>query len=113
MILRFFGASAQQVQKVGAWWRENRPSAPDLFADELEWALQMLTSAPELGAVYGPGAAGGVRRVLLPKTQYYLYYAVDRDRGLIGIIALWSCHRGRGPRLSSFKGLPGANKPAR
>jgi plasmid stabilization system protein ParE len=105
MIIRFFGPSLGHVRKIGAWWRKNRPSAPALFADELEQALERLAFAPEIGPLYLPKAAQGVRRLLLPKTQYYVYYAIDRDLGLIGVIAVWSCRRGSAPRLAFFKGL--------
>jgi len=35
-----------QVAEIDAWWRENRLAAPDLFADELERALDDLARMP-------------------------------------------------------------------
>jgi len=46
-----FSAEAQaQVDRIGAWWRENRKAAPDLFAEELREALRMLSETLEVGA---------------------------------------------------------------
>jgi len=38
-----------QVERIDAWWRENRQAAPNLFADELEQALLALAETPALG----------------------------------------------------------------
>jgi hypothetical protein len=35
-------AAQAQAHKISAWWRENRPSAPDLFDDEMEAVLERL-----------------------------------------------------------------------
>ncbi|MCC6556036.1 MAG: hypothetical protein IT372_24000 [Polyangiaceae bacterium] len=39
----------------------------------------------------------GVRRLLLPRTGYYLYYTVDDTASAVRIVALW--HTSRGGRL--------------
>jgi plasmid stabilization system protein ParE len=84
-----------QMQRIDAWWRENRPSAPDLFADELEQALGALESSPRLGVRYEPRP--GVRRLLLRQTHYHLYFLEEEER--VYVLAVWSAFRGRGPRL--------------
>jgi plasmid stabilization system protein ParE len=61
-----------EVARVDAWWRENRPAAPDLFVDELEQALLALQDAPAIGTGYVPKP--GVRRLLLKRTHYHLYF---------------------------------------
>jgi plasmid stabilization system protein ParE len=101
--VRFLGRSAEQARAVDAWWRENRPAAPSLFADELASALRLLRRTPEMGAPYGPKANDGVRRVLLSRTQYYVYYAVEPETRFIGVLAVWSCLRGKPPSLSHVK----------
>ncbi|WP_437590379.1 type II toxin-antitoxin system RelE/ParE family toxin [Sorangium sp. So ce1000] len=103
MKVRFLGRSAEQARAVDAWWRENRPAAPSLFADELASTLRMLRRTPEMGAPYSPKAKDGVRRVLLSRTQYYLYYAVEPETRLIGVLAIWSCLRGKPPSLGRVK----------
>ncbi len=85
-----------QVAKIDAWWRQNRLTAPDRFTDELERAFDDLGTIPSLGTVY-PQGQPGVRRLLLHRTHYYLYFVEEADR--IYVVAMWSCFRGRGPKL--------------
>lgn len=85
-----------QVKEIDAWWRENRLAAPDLFTHELDQAVLMLEQSPTVGSRYEAGAKS-VRRVLLRRTHYYLYF-VDRDDSLY-VVAVWSVYRGRGPKL--------------
>jgi plasmid stabilization system protein ParE len=89
-------AEAQaQVDRIDAWWREHRQAAPDLFAEELEAALCALAETPALGVRYTPRP--NVRRLLLGRTRYHLY--VTQDAAKVYVVAVWSAHRGRGPRL--------------
>jgi plasmid stabilization system protein ParE len=94
--------AAGQIRAVDAWWRENR-GGPLGFVDEVAHAIDLLLTSPELGALYEPKAAFGVRRILLPKSQHYLYYVFHRSRGTLRILSVWSCHRGRPPQLGSLK----------
>lgn len=88
--------ASAQTEKIDAWWRRNRLAAPDLFMDEVDRALAELGAMPSLGTVYRPGSVG-VRRLLLRRTHYYLYFIEEPDR--IYVVAVWSCFRGRGPKL--------------
>ncbi len=85
-----------QVAEIDAWWRRNREKAPGLFTDELDKALDDLGSTPSLGVVYRPGDPA-VRRLLLQRTHHHLYFVEQTDR--IPVVAVWSCFRGRGPKL--------------
>jgi plasmid stabilization system protein ParE len=84
-----------QVERIDAWWREHRPAAPSLFAEELEEALRRLAEAPASTVRYPPRP--GVRRLLLPRTRHHLYVLEEGTR--VHVVAVWSAHRGRGPRL--------------
>ncbi len=84
-----------QVQRIDVWWRKNRQAAPDLFASELDQALRALEDAPALGVRYEPRP--GVRRLLLKRTHYHLYFVEQTDR--VYVAAVWSAYRGRGPKL--------------
>lgn len=86
-----------QARIIDSWWRENRPSAPELFVSELSSALSTLASAPKAGTPY-PHELPGVRRLLLRSTRYHVYYcAKDED---VMVVAIWSSVRGSGPDLS-------------
>lgn len=84
-----------EVARVDAWWRQNRRAAPDLFLDELALALVALEDAPAIGRHYEPRP--GVRRLLLTRTHFHLYFTEQAGRVLV--VAVWSAHRGRGPWL--------------
>ncbi len=85
-----------QANAIDAWWRENRRLAPDLFTNELERALLALGDTPTLGVTYSTGART-VRRLLLRRTHYHLYFEQQSER--VFVVALWSAFRGRGPKL--------------
>lgn len=97
MTIHFSPQALAQVQAAQTWWKRNRPSAPRLLRDELAEALRLLRDAPEAGAPYAHRRLRGVRRVVLHRTRYYLYY-VTEPAG-VTILALWSVLRGRAPPL--------------
>jgi plasmid stabilization system protein ParE len=84
-----------QVLAIDSWWREHRPSAPDLFAQELEYALRLLKDVPSLGVGYDD--AKRVRRLLLRKTGHHVYFT--RSAEVLSVVAVWSGRRGHGPPL--------------
>jgi plasmid stabilization system protein ParE len=86
----------RQVKDAAAWWRENRPEAPELFWRELSGALDLLRTAPLAGATYN---ARGVRRVLMPQTRYQVFYRYEASSGRLSVMAVWSSLRGKGPPL--------------
>jgi plasmid stabilization system protein ParE len=84
-----------QALAIDAWWRETRLGAPQLFARELEMALQALGSTPGLGTPYRHRE--GVHRLLLRRSHYHVYF-VERT-GAVFVLAVWSAFRGTGPAL--------------
>ena len=95
MKVELSGEALAEVERADAWWRENRPAAPDVFANELDQALIALEGTPGLGLRYEPKP--GIRRLLLQRTSYHLYFLVQADR--VHVVAAWSAFRGRGPAL--------------
>jgi plasmid stabilization system protein ParE len=85
-----------QVRLIHEWWRANRLAAPSLFADELATALDQLERGVVFGVVY-PFALFEVRRFLLPRSRYHVFYSVDGD--LVKVRAVWHASRGKGPPL--------------
>ncbi len=73
----------------------NRSDARDLFTSELDGATLALEDNPALGVGYDPKP--GVRRMLLRRTSYHLYFVEEVERVLV--VAVWSANRGRGPSL--------------
>lgn len=88
-----------QIEAAHRWWLENRDKAPDLFVSELEAAQQLLAVEPEAGTGFPTPRYPGVRRLLMVKTRYHLYYTVHEEEELVLIRALWHASRGRVPPL--------------
>jgi plasmid stabilization system protein ParE len=86
-----------QIRRISEWWRENRPAAPELFANELAAALETLGHGVLLGVIY-PFQPFPVRRVFLPRSKYHVYYSVEAD--LVKVRAVWHAARGAVPVLT-------------
>lgn len=100
MIVRYLPRARRRLTWVDSWWRQNRPSSPNLFDDEVVETVGRLKDAPLLvGSVFQVADDRKIRRVLLPKTQQFLYYTVEPGGGLVTVITVWGAARGRGPRL--------------
>jgi plasmid stabilization system protein ParE len=88
----------QQARKISAWWRANR-DAKGLFKEELAAAKKVLRRDAGKLAVYSNEAGQAVRRFLLKRTGYHLYYVIDEERGVVRVAAIWGAARGSGPPL--------------
>jgi plasmid stabilization system protein ParE len=101
--LRFRFSVARRAQRqilaAAKWWAENRPAAPALLREELESAYALIASLPFAGEAVPHSRIVGLRRVLLSRTQYHVYYVAPNDEGVIAVLALWHTSRGKGPPL--------------
>lgn len=95
--VRFVTRAAKQVREAEQWWRANRPEATNLFAEEVAAVVALLAGSPQIGSPYEPRP--GVRRVLLRRTLYWVYYVYDPVRDEVRVRALWHSTRGRTPPL--------------
>jgi plasmid stabilization system protein ParE len=99
--VEFSDEARGHVSVIDPWWRANRPSAPTLFSQELAAAVGMLRAIPFVGNVYPPSPEPGMRRLLMPRTQYHLHYVVlDREARVL-VHAVWHAKRGHGPVLGA------------
>ena len=87
----------EHAQAIRAWWIENRPAAPNLFVDELGAAIRKLGVLPRIGCRYDAPSQPEMRRVLMPRTRYHIYYTVDEDSRVARIQAVWHASRGHAP----------------
>lgn len=97
--LRVSRRAAQRIRQISDWWVENREKAPSAFADDLAAAIDVITEFPKLGEAVRHPRRAHLRRMLLPRTRYYLYYAIDADNESIEILTLWHTSRGSEPSL--------------
>lgn len=89
--------AAREIADAAEWWRAKRPAATGLLRVELARAFQLLGARPEIGARATNARLVGVRRVLLSRVRYHLYYRVRGN--VIEILALWHVSRGTGPSV--------------
>ncbi|HEX7479089.1 MAG TPA: hypothetical protein VF331_14890 [Polyangiales bacterium] len=82
---------------IDASWRENRPAAPELFAQEFAETVATLQAVPGAGLRAQHTTVKGLRRIALRATRYHLYYVANETTLLV--LAVWSSVRGRGPDL--------------
>ena len=87
------------VETIESWWRENRPAAPDMFSRELEAAVRLLETSPMIGKAYPQAPVSEVRRLLIGRSRYYVYWEVDLGSTVVTILAIWYAGRGSGPPL--------------
>jgi len=84
---------------IDTWWKVNRPAAPDLFRRELEDVVRLVATSPTVGtpAEIGDADFSGVRRALMRRTRYHVYYRVTGER--LEVLAVWHAVRGELPTL--------------
>jgi plasmid stabilization system protein ParE len=87
-----------QFLELNRWWRKNRPANPGLLKQEVREALIRLALQPE-GGPQADAIEPGLRKLLLPRTRYYIYYEIDHAKRTVSILAFWHTARGRRPRL--------------
>ena len=95
----FSRAADAQVETIESWWRENRPAAPNMFRRELEAAVRLLETSPLIGKAYLQAPVPDVRRLLIGRSRYHVYWEVDVATQAVTIIAVWYAGRGSGPRF--------------
>ena len=95
--LRTAPQARAQVRRAKDWWTRNRGSSPEFLRDELTRALELLAEYPDVGRTYEHPEIPCLRRLLLRRTQYHLYYVHDAAAHEVVVLAFWSAARGRGP----------------
>ena len=97
--VRFSSTAQDLVRLADAWWTVHREKAPGLFTEELAAVVERLTAMPLTGESYRESRGQEVRRMLMRKTRYHVYYVVDDNRNLVEVVSIWHSTKGRGPDL--------------
>ncbi len=95
--IKVTSSAALQTEEAASWWSDNRPAAPQALRDDLQLAFSLLSEQPNIGATASNAALPGVRRVLLGRIRYFLYYRVRPDQA--EILPLWHSNRGQEPAV--------------
>jgi plasmid stabilization system protein ParE len=92
----FRRAAVGHIERAHAWWREHRAAAPDAIREDLARAVRLVAAQPGVGAPATNHRLRGVRRLLLSRVGYFLYYRRAADH--IDVLAFWHAKRGTDPR---------------
>ena len=85
MKLRFTTRAFRDLTAISDYIREQNPSAADRVGSAIESALTGLTEMPEMGRRQ---AAEGVRKLLVPRYPYLVYYRADRRTDEVVILSV-------------------------
>ena len=97
--VRVAARAAEQIRVADAWWVRHRSKSPSTFADEIERAFEIVRGLPGVGELVAHSQHEGLRRLLLGRVRYYLYYVVSTEDKTVDILALWHTARGAGPNV--------------
>ena len=97
LTVAFTRRAAIQIQEANTWWRSNRQEASGAIAEEVERAIGLLALQPAAGAPARAVRLRGVRRILLSRVGYHLYYRVRPRLRRIEVLAFWHAKRGSLP----------------
>ncbi len=92
--VRITATASQHVDRERTWWLENRDHQ-ELFATELEHAVQILALLPGAGTPYAQTDVKDLRPLYLRKLACHLYYTFNDDEVIVR--AMWGARRDRGP----------------
>jgi plasmid stabilization system protein ParE len=88
-----------QIRRISEWWHRHRIATPQVFAVELANAFEALAKAPTLGLHYADRREVAIRRVLVPRSRYHVYFSYDEAADVVQIRCVWNAMRGQGPLL--------------
>ena len=89
--------AASQIRKAAEWWAENRPAASGAVRIDIGEALILLAQQPGFGTSYEGTRIKGVRRLLVGRIRYFIYYRVTPE--VLEVLAVWHVSRGKQPAL--------------
>ena len=89
----------RQIRAAAKWWAKNRAGAPAIFARDLATAFDLIEEFPYAGEVVPHRLVANLRRILLGRSQYHLYYVAHPSDSVVEVLALWHASRGTRPPI--------------
>jgi len=86
-----------QIRTAARWWSENRLKAPGAFRQEIERGFELARDFPSAGERVAHPRYKEVRRILLGRIHYHLYYSVSHEIKAVRFLALWHTSSGSSP----------------
>jgi len=97
--VRISPEAERQVRELEDWWTANRPAARTTFKEAFSAVIGHISRMPSIGRPCDDIGLPGVRRLLVERTPYAVFYSVDREAAEILIAAVWSRARGSSPSV--------------
>jgi plasmid stabilization system protein ParE len=91
--------AARQIEEAAEWWRGHREGSPDALYEELVRAFDLICRQPGIGIQAERRRLREIRRVLLPRVGYFLFYRVAPRKDVVEVLAFWHSRRGSPPSL--------------
>jgi plasmid stabilization system protein ParE len=95
LAIKVSSRASAQIDEVAEWWADNRPSAPAAVRHDVSEILGLLIYQPGAGTPARRSRVPGVRRAILPRIRYYLYYRVSGST--LEVLAFRHMSRSRQP----------------
>ena len=86
-----------EIRQASLWWELHRTTAHPSFQAELKKAFLLIAAHPFIGTKAANTRLTGVRRLVLTKTGYQLFYRVVGDT--VQVLSFWHERQGAGPGL--------------
>ena len=93
--VRVSARAVSHIRVAAEWWQRNRPAAPGAVRKDIGEALMLLARQPGIGVVDDGSRTEGVRRLLVGRIRYFIYYRTTPDA--IEVLAVWHVSRGERP----------------
>lgn len=98
-VVRVSPRAETQIRTAASWWSENRPKAPGAFRKDIDRGFELARDFPAAGERVEHPRYKELRRILLGRIRYHLYYSVSRETKVVKVLALWHTSRGSAPIL--------------
>jgi toxin ParE1/3/4 len=85
------------MREAASWWAINRPEARNALPIAIRRTLAQIGQSPGIGRPAPDIRQPDVRRYLVRRVHYYVYYRVKSD--LVEILAVWHTSRGSPPPI--------------
>lgn len=95
--VRVSARAASHIRRAAEWWAEHRTAAPGAVRKDIGEALALLAQQPGIGSPYDGAKVKDVRRLLLGRIRYFIYYRVTPEA--IEVLAVWHVSRGKQPTV--------------
>ena len=89
--------AAAHIRLAAEWWADNRPAAPGAVRKDVGEALALLAQQPGIGTFYDGANTKDVRRLLVGRIRYFIYYRATPDA--LEVLAVWHVSRGKQPTV--------------